>query len=265
MTVNLQYVQSASVFALLAERRDQYRADPRRPSVFAVGGALYSGGPAAQRGLSLRGVVGSGMEGEVTRGKRERLALIWPELPNSEVEARSVAQLFPGSKLLVGSQASEAELLRTDREGELANYKYLLFATHGYLDLDSPQLSAVVLSQVGTGDADGYVTAAEWLGYRLRSDLTVLSACETGVGRQVRGEGVWGLPYALFVAGNTNTVVTLWPVADQSTSLFVQRFFARLRDGQGHAVALAETKREFLRDRRLRAPIHWAGFVLYGV
>jgi CHAT domain-containing protein len=205
------------------------------------------------------------MEGEATRGKRERLALIWPELPHSEVEARSVVQLFPGSKLLVGSQASEAELLRTDREGELANYRYLLFATHGYLDLDAPQLSAVVLSQVGTGDADGYVTAAEWLGYRLRSDLTVLSACETGVGRQVRGEGVWGLPYALFVAGNTNTVVTLWPVADRSTSLFVQRFFARLRDGQGHAVALAETKREFLRDRRLRAPIHWAGFVLYGV
>lgn len=264
-TVNLQYVQSASVFALLAERRDQYRAAPRRPSVFAVGGALYSGGPAAQRGLSLRGVVGSGMEIEATRGKRERLALAWPELPHSELEARSVAQLFPGSKLLVGSQASEAELLRTEREGELANYRYLLFATHGYLDLESPQLSAVVLSQVGTEGEDGYVTAAEWLGYRLRSDLTVLSACETGVGRQVRGEGVWGLPYALFVAGNTNTLVTLWPVADQSTALFVQRFFARLRKGHGHAVALAETKREFLRDRRLRAPIHWAGFVLYGV
>lgn len=264
-TANVQYIQSASVFALLAERQHQYRTGLRRLDVFAVGGALYSGSPAVQRGLSLRAAPGLNPAGEANLARRGRPALIWPELPHSEIEARSVAQLFPSSKLLVGRQASEDELIRVDRVGELANYRYLLFSTHGYLDMDAPQLSAVVLSQAATGDVDGYVTAAEWLGYRLRSDLTVLSACETGVGRQVRGEGVWGLPYALFVAGNINTVVTLWPVADQSTARFVQRFFARLRAGQGHAAALAETKREFLQDRSLRAPIHWAGFVLYGV
>ena len=94
---------------------------------------------------------------------------------------------------------------------------------------------------------------------------STVSAAPNGLGRQVRGEGVWGLPYALFIAGNTNTVVTLWPVADQSTSRFVQRFFARVRRGQAHAAALAETKREFLQDEALRAPIHWAGFVIYGI
>jgi CHAT domain-containing protein len=115
-----------------------------------------------------------------------------------------------------------------------------------------------------TAEDDGYVTAAEWTGYTLRSDLIVVSACETGVGRVIEGEGIAGLPYALFVAGNRNSLLTLWPVADQSTAVFVERFFALLRAGRSQGEALAAVKREFATSGRFGAPVHWAPFVLWG-
>jgi CHAT domain-containing protein len=131
-----------------------------------------------------------------------------------------------------------------------------------------PALSSVVLGLVNRGGgADGYVTAAEWPGYELRSDLLVLSACDTGVGPVVTGEGVMGLPYALFVAGNVNTVLSLWPVDDEATVPFMRALFERVKAGVPLARALSETKRELAGNRKgkgLTAPAYWAPFVLVG-
>jgi len=141
----------------------------------------------------------------------------------------------------------------------------ILFSTHAYLSPGDPRLSALVLDQVdrATG-TDGYVTVAELPGYTLASDLVVLSACETGLGRIVRGEGIMGLPYALYLAGNADAIVSLWPVLDGSTAEFMRRLFAHLRQGASHADALAAVKRESLRDPARRDPLTWAAFVLYG-
>ena len=147
----------------------------------------------------------------------------------------------------------------------LARHRYVLLSAHGYLSTEAPSLSAVVLGQVDvTPEADGYVTAAEWSGYTLRSDLIVISACETGAGKVIEDEGVAGLPYALFVAGNRNVLLTLWPVADRSTATFVSRFFGHLRAGMSQSEALTRTKREFLSKGAYTAPLHWAPFVLWG-
>ena len=115
-----------------------------------------------------------------------------------------------------------------------------------------------------TPEADGYVTAAEWPAYDLKSELVVLSACDSGVGKVVSGEGVMGLPFAMFVAGNVNTILSLWPVDDKATAEFVTRLFEHLQAGQGAAQALAATKREFARHRRYGHPAYWAPFVLVG-
>jgi CHAT domain-containing protein len=80
----------------------------------------------------------------------------------------------------------------------------------------------------------------------------------------VAGDGVFGLPYALTVAGARGALLTLWPVADQSTAEFMKRFYARLAQGARPAAALAATQREFMRHPRWRAPFYWAPFVLYG-
>lgn len=165
----------------------------------------------------------------------------------------------------VGLAASEARLAELSREGKLRDYRYLLFSAHGYLAQD-PAQSALVLSQIGNpAGVDGYVTASEWPLYDIRSDLIVLSACDTGVGATRVGESVMGLPYALLVAGNKNTLLTLWAIDDAATAEFMRLFFSKLKAGSTQARSLAETKREFAKDPRWSDPRYWAAFVLYGV
>ena len=152
-----------------------------------------------------------------------------------------------------------------ERDRDLRHFRYIHIATHGYLSPSLPALSAIVLSPTDVGPgADGYLTAAELPAYHFDSDLIVLSACETGRGTELAGEGIMGLPYALFVGGNRSAILTLWKVVDDSTARFVTQVFAQVAAGATPAVALARTKREFLRDPRLAHPLHWSGFVLYG-
>ncbi len=147
----------------------------------------------------------------------------------------------------------------------LRDYRYLLFSAHGYLSMEEPSLSLLVLGQLDKASGtDGYITAAEWPGCDLASDLVVLSAYDTGVGKVVQGEGVMGLPYALFVAGNKNTLLSLWPVADASTAEFMTSFFARLQKGAAQAIALSDTKRKFIAGAQYGQAVFWAPFLLYG-
>ncbi|HEW98932.1 MAG: hypothetical protein DRR16_25510, partial [Candidatus Parabeggiatoa sp. nov. 3] len=162
------------------------------------------------------------------------------------------------------AEATEANLQRLNKFGILAKYRYLVFSTHGYLSTEVPALSSIVLGQVNNPPGiDGYVTASEWAGYNLKSDLMVLSACETGVGEVISGEGVMGLPYAFYVAGNKNTLLTLWSISDKVTADFIFNFFRKLKMGIGQVEALTATKREFIEAGYGEA--YWAAFVLYGV
>ena len=93
----------------------------------------------------------------------------------------------------------------------------------------------------------------------------VMSACQTGLGETVSGEGIMGLPYALYIAGNKNTLMTLFQVDDAITAEFMRRFFTKLNHGTSHIQALLETKREFRQEPKYQNPRYWAAFVLYGV
>jgi CHAT domain-containing protein/tetratricopeptide (TPR) repeat protein len=191
----------------------------------------------------------------------------WSPLPGAAREVRSVAAMFPADRqrAYIGAEASETNFQALNRSGALANTRYLLLAVHGVLSPAAPQWSALILSEANRNtEPNGFVTAAELATYELGSDLTVLSACETGLGKEVAGEGIFGLPFALFVAGSRRTVLTLWPVADEATAQFIERLFAKLKRGIAPARALAATKREFRRDPRHSAPFYWAPFVLYG-
>ncbi len=275
--VDLHYAQSLAVYRLLRERRPM-RTQQR--SLLAVGAPTYGHSaplppdatqdaitsvvPGLRGGVDLSALARSGAAPQLAERVFASMGITWSPLPGTEREARAVAAMFAGSDLLLGEAASEDALIERNARGELARYRYLLFATHGYLSTEAPTLSALVLRQPGTAQADGYVTAAEWANYSLKSDLIVMSGCETGLGKLVAGEGIMGLPYALFIAGNRNTLLSLWKVPDASTAEFMIRFFRKLRAGQSEAAALGATKREFMRDARWRNPIHWAGFVLYG-
>jgi len=200
-----------------------------------------------------------------------QLDLKWDNLPGTEKELEQLGNLFflkkHRSRVFKQADASEEKLQLLNRAGLLAKYRYIVFSTHGYLSPQVPELSAIVLGQVNNPEGiDGYITAGEWTGYNLKSDLMVLSACETGLGEVVSGEGVMGLPYALYVAGNKNTILTLWSISDEVTTKFIRSFFVKLKAGVGQVEALTATKREFLRmGEPYSNPVYWAAFVLYGI
>ena len=180
-----------------------------------------------------------------------------------------MAALFPPDtrRVYKKKQASEKVLRNLDTSGDLAGYKILLFATHGIFNPKVPELSALVLSQVGNqAPENGYITVSKWMAYNLRSDLVYLSACQTGLGKAQDGEGIIGIPYALCIAGNQDTIMTLWETDDEKARAFSVSFFKKLRLGQGPVQALSATKREFLHGRGSdRNPNSWAAFLLYGI
>ena len=170
----------------------------------------------------------------------------WVNLPGTGKELDQVSTVFNDKEIIRGRNASETNLKTLDKNGNLSEYKYLLFATHGLFVPERPELSSIVLSQGLDKHNDGYVTVGEWMGYNLNSDLVYLSACESGLGEYQAGEGIVGIPYALTIAGNKDTVMSLWKVNDEATAEFSASFFKKLSEGQSEVKALNDTKREFL-------------------
>jgi len=274
---DISYVQSLSVLKLLQERGKAYQAITNRGTLLAMGAPLYQAPPAVTQPPSqvdfniARHLVLRDSDPQSYERAFRQLNLHWKNLPGAKKELERLEKLFYFKshrlRIYKEAEASEANLQRLNQFGILAKYRYLLFSAHGYLNPQVPALSAIVLGQVDNpAGIDGYVTAGEWPGYDLKSDLMVLSACETGVGKVVSGEGVMGLPYAFYVAGNKNTLLTLWAVSDKVTAEFIVSFFKKLKAGQGQIEALTATKRQFIKKGgRYSNPVYWAAFLLYGV
>ena len=250
---DVHYAQSMSVYARIVQRGGRSR--PAADRTLLAFGAPHFGTPAPTP---------SNQPWAAPATRYRSAGVSWSPLPAAEREVRSIASLFPSARIFLGNEASEERLMDLNASGELERYRYIHFATHAFFSSDRPQLSAIVLRQPGSAQADGFVTVAELPRYRLQSDLVVLSACETAAGKIVDGEGVMGFAYGLLIAGNSSTVAALWKVPDDSTAAFMKRFFVGIREGASRSAALARAKRATQRDPQYAAPIHWAGFVLYG-
>lgn len=181
---------------------------------------------------------------------------IRPPLKYAGPEARAIRDLFraEGADLLVGSRATTRNWMEQDP----ARYRYLHFATHAHVSDRRPEETYLVLRE-STLD----LAAIHRL--RLHADLVSLSACETALGRRVRGEGVIGLSHAFLAAGARATLVTLWRIADRSASEFMQDFYTELHAGRPAAEALLVVRRRWVAAGGTQAhPSHWAPFVLVG-
>ena len=145
--------------------------------------------------------------------------------------------------LLIGPDATERALFEASASGELGRCRYLHLATHGLADGDRPELSALVLARVSPDpDYDGLLHMRKAFRLKLNADLVALSACPTGLGKQMSGEGVVGLSTAFFSAGTPSIVMSLWNVSDISTALLMRRFYGNLLAGQRKSTALREAK-----------------------
>jgi CHAT domain-containing protein len=160
---------------------------------------------------------------------------------------------------------------RASREVAMSNdigaYRILHFATHGLLDDQHPELSGVVLSLVDEAGKprDGFLRLNEIYNLRLRADLVVLSACQTGLGKEVRGEGLIGLTRGFMYAGARSVAASLWKVDDVATRELMKRFYGKMfKSGLKPAAALRAAQLEMSQTRQWQSPYYWAGFVLQG-
>jgi len=257
----ISYVQSLSMLALLQQRR---QAD-KRDSLLAMGAPIYKnatlqGNPSTVDFDIARNIVQNSDDPQRYKRAFRQLEIKWKNLPGTEKTFEELEKLFNEPLLYKQADATEAKLQNLNKQGILAKYRYLLFSTDSYLNV--PALSSIVLGQVNNPEGiDGYVTLDEWPAYNLKSDLIMLSGSKV-----ISGEDVMSLPYAFYVAGNKNTIFTLWTISDEIRAQFITEFFSKLKAGVGAVKALTATKREFIqKGGRYSHPAYWAAFVLYGV
>lgn len=151
--------------------------------------------------------------------------------------------------------------------GELSKYRIVHFSTHGVLDSRRPELSGLVLSQVNEkGEPrDGFLRLHEIYSLRLNADLVVLSACQTGLGKQVQGEGLIGLTRGFMHAGAPRVVASLWQVDDAATAALMKRFYHGMLERKlPAAAALRAAQLELMKTKAWRSPYYWGAFVLQG-
>jgi len=186
-------------------------------------------------------------------------------LPFSADEAAAIASLVPESERYValGFEASRETLLGL----ALDDYRVIHFATHGVIDTRYPDLSGLALSGFdATGSPTrGLLGLPDIYALHLNADLVVLSACETALGRDIRGEGLLGLTQGFLYAGTKGVVASLWPVADRTTAELMRQFYDHmLRDGMRPAEALRRAQLAIAADPDWRHPYYWSAFVLLG-
>lgn len=186
-------------------------------------------------------------------------------LPFSRDEADAIASLAGAQQTL---RATDFKATRSAVLGDaLGDYRILHFATHGLIDAERPELSALILSLVdprGTPQ-DGLLRLPDIFNMRLNADLVVLSACQTALGKEIKGEGLVGLTRGFMYAGAPRVVASLWQVSDLATAELMKKFYTGLlRRRLSPAAALRAAQLEMARDPRWSAPYFWAGFVLQG-
>jgi CHAT domain-containing protein len=174
------------------------------------------------------------------------------DLKHTEEEAYEVAAIL-GAKPLIGPQATKTKV-----QTNLSEATVVHLATHASFNHDSPLYSGILL-------ADREVlTAHEVMDERLRADLLVLSACETGMTQALAGDELAGLGQAFLQGGARSVIVSLWRVNDSSAAALMKAFYEARRAGADKAQALNQAMTQVRKQEKWRHPYHWGAFVLMG-
>jgi CHAT domain-containing protein len=249
---------SASVLAVQRrERRDRaatgktvavladpvYERDDPRLAAGGAGGQAGGPGPDADR---------DGCQG-------------FPRLAATRREATAILAAAPEGTTLraVGFDANRATALSP----ELAQYGIVHFATHGVFDNESPGRSGIVLSMFDPWGRshDGFLRLHDIYALDLPAEMVVMSACDTALGKQIRGEGLVGMVRGFMHAGAERVVASLWKVDDEATGELMRQFYIEMfQNGRPPAAALREAQVALREQRRWQAPFYWAAFVLQG-
>ncbi|WP_333451327.1 CHAT domain-containing tetratricopeptide repeat protein [Microcoleus sp. K5-D4] len=191
--------------------------------------------------------------------------IYWTRLPFTRTEAQQILALVPDD---LEKQALDFTANRTTTtDPDLSQYRIVHFATHGFANSKHPELSGLVLSLVDEKGTlqNGYLRLNDIFNLNLPAELVVLSACQTGLGKDIKGEGLVGLTRGFMYAGAPRVVVSLWSVDDPVTSELMTRFYKKmLQDKLPPAAALRSAQIEVLQLPEWQSPYYWAAFGLQG-
>jgi CHAT domain-containing protein len=269
-TNEIVYAPSASVVAAIRQQRGSaagknlllvadpvFNADDPR---FKAGGGAQAAGESRGLGLGLESAIN-----DVTDAPAATGGLHLARLVGTRTEAEEIGKIAKTggvqTDLWIDLNASEDNV----RSRDMNNYRVIHIATHGLLDAQRPQFTGVVLSLVGNKTNDGFLRTDEIFNLRLNPSLVMLSACETGLGKEKRGEGVIGLTRAFMYAGAPTVGVSLWSVADKSTADLMTDFYKRyLGASPSPSGAMRDAQLSMISGKKYSAPFYWAPFVLVG-
>jgi CHAT domain-containing protein/Tfp pilus assembly protein PilF len=184
-------------------------------------------------------------------------------LEYSAGEVENIGAFFPAghADILTRENASESRV----KSAPLPSYDYIHFATHGVINELQPDFSYLALSHETGSQEDGMLHAAEIFNLELDAELVSLSACQTGLGKMVKGEGLIGLTRAFIYAGTPSVLVSLWSVADRSTAELMIEFYKNLiGNGMDKSQSLRESKLYLMDQTEFSHPFYWAPFVIVG-
>ncbi len=270
----ITYYQSATVLAL---NRILKESGPEKP-LFALGNPVYTSDDPRYtawkekkkepylanlsrysfRGLSIKAKWGAVTEEE--KGGR----IEFPPLPETEIEVREIAKIMGVAveppQILLSVMANETNVKRTGLE----KYRYIHFATHASLPgiIQGINEPFILLGQVENQGDDGFLSLSEVASMKLNAEMVVLSACVTGVGKEVEGEGVVNFARAFQQAGARSVVVSLWEVASEPAVEYMKILYTHLKAGKSRSEALRLARNAI--KTKYHNPFYWAVFILHG-
>jgi CHAT domain-containing protein len=186
-------------------------------------------------------------------------------LLGTRAEANAIAELVEKDQLFKALDFDSNYQAALSKE--LGEYRYLHFATHGLLNSSYPELSGIVLSLIDRNGKPqkGFLKLSDIFNMKLSAELVVLSACQTGLGKEIRGEGLVGLTRGFMYAGARSVLATSWKINDSATAELMSNFYrAMLKENRRPAEALRLAQLSLQQKRRWSNPYYWAGFMLQG-
>ncbi|MEO0966748.1 MAG: CHAT domain-containing protein [Cyanobacteria bacterium J06639_18] len=255
---------SASTIAIQREKINKRKIAAKKIAILAD--PVYS--PKDERVKGKVATITPELELEISALHRSAKSLkrqYWRRLPNTAKEAQAILKLVSDEFSLPAFSFDANYNWATSKN--LNQYQILHFATHGFVNPDQPELSGIVLSLVNQDGKQipGYLRLADLFEQDYPAELIVLSACETGLGKDVNGEGLVGLTRGLMYAGAARVALSLWQVDDKGTSILMQEFYKQmLQENQTPTQALRAAQLKLWSNPEWRNPYYWAAFTLQG-
>jgi CHAT domain-containing protein/tetratricopeptide (TPR) repeat protein len=186
------------------------------------------------------------------------------DLPYSEEELKYIIKLFKDKNKPAAGYFYDSATKET-LKAEAGNYKYIHLATHSFVNPEKPRFSGILLAKPeDSAYSNGILYANEIYNLDLNADLVILSSCESGIGKLVRGEGIMALTRGFLYAGADNIIISLWKVYDKSTALLMKSFYRNVFKNKTYSEALRQAKLDMIQNNATSFPANWSGFIIIG-